>query len=341
MNALAYHAPPVLDRLLQRSSLLEAEAFELWSALASGTIAPALAGAVLAALRAKGETADELRGFARAMRRLARRPAFSGRGLLDVVGTGGDGSGSLNLSTGAALLAAAAGARVAKHGNRAVSGRCGSADVLEALGLVLPLSEERSAAALRAHRFTFLFAPHYHPAMAVLAPVRRALGVRTVANLLGPLVNPAQPDFLLVGAADLDTAALLAETLAGLPLRHAWVVHGAPAWDEPTPVGPFAIFAVRDGLVRCTTGDPDAYGVRACGAADLLGGEAEGNARALREALSGAAGPPLEALVLGAAVALQIAGLARTPREGAARARAAVKDGRALHLLDALRGIHA
>jgi len=340
MNALAYHAPPVLEQLLERRSLLEAEAFELWSALASGAIDSALAGAVLAALRAKGETADELRGFARAMRRLARRPAFSGRGLLDVVGTGGDGSGSLNLSTGAGMLAAAAGARVAKHGNRAVSGRCGSADVLEALGLRIPLSEEASAAALRTHRFTFLFAPHYHPAMAALAPVRRALGVRTVANLLGPLVNPAQPDFLLVGAADLDTAALLAETLAGLPLRQAWVVHGTPAWDEPTPVGPFAVFAVREGLVRYRTEDPEAYGVRACRATDLLGSDAEGNARALREALAGAAGPLLEALVLGAAVALQVAGLARTPREGAARARMAVAKGRAACLVDALAGLH-
>ena len=340
MNALAYHAPAVLERLLDRRSLLETEAFELWSALASGTLAPAVAGAVLAALRAKGETADELRGFARAMRGLARRPAFSGRGLLDVVGTGGDGSGSYNLSTGAALLAAAAGARVAKHGNRAVSGRCGSADVLEALGLRLPLSEAAAAGALRAHRFTFLFAPHHHPAMAALAPVRRALGVRTVANLLGPLVNPAQPDFLLVGAADLDTAALLAETLAGLPVRRAWVVHGAPCWDEPTPVGPFAVFDVCDGLVRGSTGDPEAYGVHPCRAADLQGGDAEGNARALREALCGASGPLLEALVLGAAVGLQLAGLARTPREAATRARGAVADGRAARLVEALRGLH-
>ncbi len=207
-----------------------------------------MAGALLAALRAKGVTADEVRGFAGAMRKLARKPALpsnqGGVDAIDIVGTGGDASGSLNLSTGAALLAAACGLPVIKHGNRGISSRCGSADLIEALGLSLPLDEVAAAGCFAATGFTFLFAPYYHPAMKALAPMRAALGIRTVFNMLGPLTNPGTPRFLLIGAYDAATAELIAGTLAGMQVQRAWVVHGAAGWDEATPIGPFLAFDV-------------------------------------------------------------------------------------------------
>jgi len=181
-----------LERLLGGQHLAESEAGELLGELMRPETPPAMAGALLTALRAKGVVADEVRGFAKGMRALARRPAIpAGLRAIDVVGTGGDASGSLNISTGTALLAAACGLPVVKHGNRSISSRAGSADVLEALGLRLPLDEHAAPACLAATGFTFLFAPYYHPAMKAIAPVRAALGVRTIFNVLGPLTNPA------------------------------------------------------------------------------------------------------------------------------------------------------
>jgi anthranilate phosphoribosyltransferase len=229
-----------LERLLNRENLAESEASGLLVALTDPAMPPAMAGALLAALRSKGLTADEVRGFAGAMRKLARRPTLPAGGpAIDIVGTGGDASGSFNISTGASLLTAALGVRVVKHGNRSISSRSGSADLLEALGLPQPLDEKRAGECLAATGFTFLFAPHYHPAMKEVAPVRRALGVRTVFNLLGPLTNPAEPPFGLIGAYSRDAARLMAETLAGMPIERVFVVHGEPGWDEPTPCGPF------------------------------------------------------------------------------------------------------
>jgi anthranilate phosphoribosyltransferase len=201
----------VLEQLLALEPLGEEGAFDLLQSLTAPALDPAVAGAVLIALRAKGVSGDELRGFARGMRSLALRPVLpEGGPAVDIVGTGGDRSGSLNLSTGSALLAAAAGQRVIKHGNRSVSSQSGSADVLEALGLKLPLDEVAAGRCLGACGFTFLFAPHYHPAMKAIAPVRRALGVRTIFNILGPLTNPAEPPYHVIGAFDLATAHLLA-----------------------------------------------------------------------------------------------------------------------------------
>jgi anthranilate phosphoribosyltransferase len=191
----------MLDQLLDGRSLTEQQANDLMYRLAEGDMPAALAGALLAGLRAKGETADEIRGFATAMRDLAVHLQIpDGAPTVDTVGTGGDGSGSLNLSTGTGLLAAACGARVVKHGNRSVSSRSGSADMLECLGMPLPLHEEQAIACLEATGFTFLFAPAYHPAMKAVVPIRGAMSVRTVFNMLGPLTNPATPPFQLIGA---------------------------------------------------------------------------------------------------------------------------------------------
>lgn len=327
-----------LERLLGGTHLDEGEASDLLLGLTERAVPQAMAGAVLAALRAKGETADEVRGFSTAMRGLARRPALQGgRRPVDVVGTGGDGSHSLNLSTGAALLAAACGLPVAKHGNRSVSSRCGSADVLEALGVPAQLDEQAAGSCFEQTGFTFLFAPYYHPAMAALAPVRRALGVRTVFNLLGPLTNPASPPFGVLGAFSTRAAELLAEALAGLPIERAFVVHGACGWDEATPIGPFLLFDVRPGAVTRTVRDPADIGLARCRPGDLAGADAAENARRLEAVLDGERGPHRDALVLGAALALEVAGEA-TPAEAAARAGQALDEGAGKRLLSALRG---
>jgi len=328
---------PLIVRVLDGDRLGESDAEDLLAALADDTLPPAVAGAVLAALRMRGETAAELRGFARAMRRLARRPDLpAGLAALDIVGTGGDGSGSLNLSTGAALLAAAAGVPVVKHGNRAVSGRCGSADVLEALGLPLPLDESAAGRCLRDCGFTFLFAPHYHPAAAALARVRREIGVRTIFNLLGPLTNPAAPPFAVIGACTPAAAALMAEALTGLPIERAFVVHGAAGWDEPTPIGPFALFDVRPGQVTRAERDPAEWGLARCRPEDLAGSDAAGNATRLRAAMAGEPGAHRDALVMGAALGLEVAGRAPTPRAARDAAEAAIDGGAATRLLESL-----
>jgi anthranilate phosphoribosyltransferase len=328
-------ASELLDRLLQGGGLREAEADALLGELAAGTLAPALAGAVLAALRAKGESAEEIRGFAKAMRRLARRPDIApGARHVDVVGTGGDGSGSLNLSTGSALLAAACGAIVVKHGNRSVSSRSGSADVLAALGMPVPLDEREAARFLRELGFTFLFAPHYHPAMKHIGPVRAALGVRTVFNILGPLSNPAAPPFHVIGAFSEPMAALMAETLAGMDIERTFVVHGADGWDEATPIGPFLCFDVRPGRIERTIRDPRDYGLARCGAAALRGGDAGENARRLEAALGGEDDPGhRDALMLGAGLALEVTGQVANAADGIECARAAIESGAAARTL--------
>lgn len=325
----------MLDRLLDGQNLAEREAGELLGALTAPEMPPALAGALLSALRAKGVTAAELRGFALAMRTLARRPQLPpDLAAVDIVGTGGDKSGSYNLSTGAALLTAACGVPVVKHGNRSVSSRAGSADVLEALGLRLPLDEQQAGDCLAATGFTFLFAPHYHPAMKSIAPVRAALGVRTVFNILGPLCNPAQPPFHVIGAYNLATAELMAQALAGMKTGRALVVHGAEGWDEPTPVGPFEIFDVRGDEVRREQRLPTDYGLALCSPADLSGGDAAYNAASLRRVLCGAEhGAHRDALLLGAALALEVCGIEAAPRLAVARAAQAIDSGAAAKLL--------
>jgi len=334
---MSVNAQQVLAALLERRNLDEATAEGLLELMASGELPPALSGALLVALRLKGETADEIRGFARGMRKLARRPAIAPGPYVDIVGTGGDGSGSLNLSTGSALLAAACGLKVVKHGNRSVSSKSGSADVLAALGLPMPLDEAAASACLTRSGFTFLFAPHYHPAMKQIGPVRQALGVRTVFNILGPLANPAAPPYHVIGAFSDEMAALMAETLAGLPMTRAFVVHGSAGWDEATPHGPFVLYDVAPGRVREETRDPLSLGLARCALGDLQGGDAEHNAARLRAALGGGdTAAHRDALVLGAALALEVTGAAASPTEAVQRARAALTSGAGRALLDTL-----
>jgi len=329
----------MLDRLLNGNDLEEPEAYGLMYRLAEGELAPPLAGALLAALRAKGETADEIRGFATAMRELAVHPRIpDGTPTVDTVGTGGDGSGSLNLSTGTGLLAAACGSRVVKHGNRSVSSRSGSADMLECLGMPLPLEAQAAIDCLEATSFTFLFAPAYHPAMKAVVPIRAALGVRTVFNVLGPLTNPAAPPFQLIGAYSREAAQLMADTLSGMPIERAFVVHGEPGWDEATPAGDFVLYDVSPGRVSEMTRSPDDYGLARCRPAELEGGDARHNADELMRVFSGEdRGAHRDALLMGTSLVLEVQGLVPGPKAGVEQAAAAIDDGRAAAFLAKLR----
>ena len=328
-----------LDGLLDGESLTEQQSYELMHIMAAGDMHPAMAGAFLAGLRAKGETADEVRGFATAMRELAQHPAIpDGAPTVDTVGTGGDGSGSLNLSTGTGLLAAAAGSRVVKHGNRSVSSKSGSADMLECLGMPLPLHENDAIDCLQATNFTFLFAPAYHPAMKEIMPVRGAMGVRTVFNMLGPLTNPAAPPFQLIGAWSLDAARLMADALSGMPIERAFVVHGEPGWDEATPVGEFSLFDVLPGKVTKSTRTPEDYGLARCSAEDLAGADAEHNAKELARVFCGEdQGAHRDALLMGTSLMLEVQGVAANAEQGVEIAATAIDDGRAEKFLENLR----
>jgi anthranilate phosphoribosyltransferase len=324
-----------LEHLLERRDLTETQAADLLGELTKPDLAPAMAGALLTALRSKGVTSAEVRGFAGAMRALARKPALpSALDAIDIVGTGGDSSGSLNLSTGAALLTAACGMAVVKHGNRSISSRSGSADFIETLGFELPLDEHQAAKCFAATGFTFLFAPYFHPAMKSVAPIRAALGIRTVFNLLGPLTNPAAPRFQLIGAYDAATAELMAGTLAGMSTERAWVIHGAAGWDEATPIGPFLAFDVRHGKISRHEIDPRDFGLATCDSSDLAGGDAVANLAALRDVFEGRdRGAHRAALVLQCGLALYIAGRAASIATGIEIAGSALDSGRAFEWL--------
>jgi anthranilate phosphoribosyltransferase len=333
----------MLERLLQCSPLDEDEAVELLRMLVDGDTPPAVVAALLAALRAKGVSVCELRGLVTALRAMARRPELPPHGpLIDIVGTGGDASGSLNLSTGAALLVAAMGGEVVKHGTASVSSRSGSADVMRALGVPLPLDEQASGECLASTGFTFLFAPHYHPALKAVMPIRQLLGVRTVFNILGPLLNPAAPAYCLIGAYSLQVAQLMAQTLAGLPIERAYVVYGEPGWDEATPVGPFMVFDVHRGCVSYRRRSASEFGLPPCSAQELAGADPAHNAASLRAVLSGQEqGAHRDALVLQAALVWELTGRATAPRVAAAAAQECLDCGGGQVLLDKLEAFAA
>lgn len=329
----------ILDRVLDGELLDADQADELMTELTSGDVDPIVVGALLAALRSRGESPEEVRGFARGMRRLALSPHLDGSAACDVVGTGGDSSGSLNLSTGAALLAAAAGVPIVKHGNRSMTSQSGAADVLEALGMKVPLDEEAAGRCFEETGFTFLFAPYFHPAIGAVVPIRRALGVRTVFNMLGPLTNPGHPGYAVIGAWSLDAARLMANSLVSTEMRRAFVCHGLNGWDEPTPVSPFHLFEVESGSVRESVVDPADFGFDRCDPDELLGGTPEENAASLLAVFSGGAGPHRDALVLGAALALHVTGHAADLVEASAKARMALDNGSATNLVESVRRV--
>jgi len=325
-----------LARLLDGHDLTRKEAREAMNTIMSGEATPAQIGGFLVALRLKGETADEIAGCAEAMRAhvLAVRPRRED--LVDTAGTGGDGGRTFNISTAAALVAAAAGAGVAKHGNRAVSSNSGSADVLEALGFNLELPAERIAESIDTLGFGFLFAPTHHPAMKHAAPVRKELAARTVFNVLGPLTNPAGARAQVVGVYSPDLVKTLAEVLATLGARRAFVVHGAGGIDELSPAGANLVCEVVEGGVREREIDPLELGIARCAPEELRGGSPEQNAAAIRDVFAGGDGGRRDAILLNAAGAIAAGGHAEDLREGLELARQAVESGAAAERLEAL-----
>ena len=325
-----------LARLLDGQDLSRVEAREVMALVMGGEATPAQIGALLVALRLKGETADEIAGCAEAMRAhvLAVRPGRDD--LVDTAGTGGDAACTFNISTAAALVAAAAGAGVAKHGNRAVSSASGSADVLEALGFDLELEPARIARSIDELGFGFLFAPSHHPAMRHAAPVRRELKARTVFNVLGPLTNPAGARAQVVGVYAPGLVPTIADVLARLGARRAFVVHGAGGIDELSPAGPNLVCEVADGDVRRREIDPRDFGVPRCEPDALRGGSPAENAATIREIFAGARGPKREAVLLNAAGAIAAGGHADDLEEGYALAAEALDSGAAGERLEAL-----
>ena len=325
-----------LAQLLDGRDLTRADARRVMGSIMAGDATPAQIGGFLVALRLKGETADEIAGCAEAMREHVLPVKPERDDLVDTAGTGGDGGKTFNISTAAALVAAAAGAGVAKHGNRSVSSQSGSADVLEALGFELDLPAERIAESIDSLGFGFMFAPMHHPAMRHAAPVRRELAARTVFNVLGPLTNPAGARAQVVGVYSPLLVPVIADVLAKLGARRAFVVHGAGGIDELSPAGPNLVCEVVDGSVRQREIDPRDLGVERCDPQELRGGSAEENAVKIREVFDGANGPPRAAILLNAAGAVAAGGHAADLAEGYALAREALDSGAAGERLDAL-----
>ncbi|MDE5831456.1 MAG: anthranilate phosphoribosyltransferase [Desulfovibrio sp.] len=283
----AFSFSQILDRVAAGEDLSADMAATAFSALMDGELSPSQAGAFLMGLRLKGESPLELAHATRAaLARSARVPGLSGD-CIDVVGTGGDGKNSFNCSTAASLILAGMGYKVVKHGNRAVSSKCGSADALEALGIKLDANPETALDKLDETNFAFLFAPHFHPSFKNIGPLRKELGIRTLFNILGPMINPARPNHLLMGVARPELVKLIAETLAQSPLRRGAVVCGAGGYDEMTPLGPAEIAIVENGSVSWFTFDPAKYGIESCAPEDLAVGSKEEAVETLKAILRG------------------------------------------------------
>ncbi|KAG1666023.1 hypothetical protein FOA52_010933 [Chlamydomonas sp. UWO 241] len=318
----------VLEHLIARKDLTELQAQEALQLLLEDFVTEQ-AAAFLVLLRAKGETPAEIAGLARAM--LASGITIkTDMDVVDIVGTGGDGIGSVNISTGASIIAAAAGAKVAKHGNRSVSSLCGSADVLEALGIAIDLGPDGVAKCLSETSIGFMYAPRYHPAMKAVRPVRGALKVRTALNMLGPLLNPAHAAYGLVGTYSTDISELMAGSLLKLGMKKALVVHSA-GLDELTPMAPADIVEVVAGVAgtRRYSLEPLDLGIPRCSVEDLKGGDAQLNAQILRDVFGGQRGPVADALCLNAGVALAACQVAATPQDGVAMAQEVQRSGKA------------
>ena len=330
--------PTVMSTLIAGDDLDAATAGSVMTAILRGDATAAQIGGFLIGLRAKGETVDELAGLLAATLHEATYVSLSDEErarCVDIVGTGGDGTHSINVSTMAALVMAGAGAPVCKHGNRSASSKCGAADVLELLGVAIELHAEGVAACVREAGIGFCFAPIFHPAFRFTGPPRRELGVATTFNLLGPMANPGRVKRQLIGVADPAFAVPMVETLQRQGLSDAWVVHGA-GMDELTTLGPSQVLALRDGEVSEFSVDPSDFGIAPATADDLRGGAPEENALVVRRVLAGEPGAHRDIVVLNAAGGLVVAGLADDLEAGLQLAAAAIDDGRAQAHLDAL-----
>ncbi len=333
-DALTIHE--IIALLCDGAHLTREQAARAMHLLMSGELSPAQTAALLIGLRMKGETAEEITGFAEIMRDFATRVPVTHRPLVDTCGTGGDGTGTFNISTTTAFVVAGAGAAVAKHGNRAASSKCGSADVLEALGVNINLDPEQTGRCVDETGVGFLFARNLHSAMKHVGPVRMELRVRTVFNILGPLTNPAGADRQVVGVFNRQLAPTMAEALLELGSKHAFVVAGMDGLDELTLAGPSLVCEARDGAVHEYEITPESVGLALAATGALLGGDADRNAAMLRAVLEGELGPCRDVVLLNASPALVACGIAADLKEGVARAAEAVDSGAALSKLEAL-----
>ncbi len=328
---------PFVHRVCARENLDASEAFDAMTLILDGRASIPQVTAFLVALRMKGETADEILGFARAMREKVQHvdAGVNGEPLVDTCGAGG-GCATFNISTIAAFVIAGAGVRVAKHGNRSFSSPCGSADLLEALGVNIQLSAARIAACIREVGIGFLFAPALHPAMKHAQPARAELKMRTVFNLLGPLTNPAGASAQVIGAPSPESAELIATALASLESQHAFVVHGLDGLDEVSTTGPTLVYEIARGSLRKQVWTPKDFGVRQAFLSDLEGGDRGRNAEIAQAVLDGAPGPQRDIVVVNAAVALVAAGRAESLRDAVRSAASSIDSGAAKSALERL-----
>ena len=326
----------LLQKLTRHEDLTAGEAAGAMELVMTGQATPAQVAGLLVGLAMKGERPEEIVGLARTMRAHAVPVPRRDGAVFDTCGTGGDRAGTINVSTAAALVLAGAGVRVAKHGNRSVSSRCGSADVFEALGVGITAPPPVVARSLDEAGVAFLFAPSFHPAMKHAAPTRKELGLRTAFNLLGPLTNPAGPTRQIVGVPRPELTELVARALLMLGSEHVWVVHGADGLDEVSTTGYTKVSEGREGTVRTFHVHPGDFGLRKSTLAGIAGGDARTNARILSAMLQGEPGPVRDIVLLNAAAGLFVAGRAASVRDGLALAAEAVDAGRAWAALDTL-----
>jgi anthranilate phosphoribosyltransferase len=331
---------PYLMRLVSAHDLPAADAEAAMRIILRGEASQARIAAFLIALKMKGETTDELVGFARAMRQMAVPidVGLPGQTLLDTCGTGGDGANTFNISTLAAFVVAGAGVHVAKHGNRSISSQCGSADLLEAWGVPIDLPPEATARAIREVGIGFLFAPAVHTAMKHAHPVRLDLKMRTVFNLLGPLTNPAGATAQIIGAPSLHAAELMAGAIMALGMQHGFVVHGSDGLDEITTTGPTSAWEIRDGTLEPRILEPADFAVHTAQTEDLRGGDRQVNLEIANSVLAGALGPRRDIVLVNAAAALVAAGRAETFLEGMALGVVSIDSGAARRKVEALAG---
>ncbi|MDQ6802903.1 MAG: anthranilate phosphoribosyltransferase [Acidobacteriota bacterium] len=325
-----------IKKIVDRQNLERTEMFDVFGYLMDGKATDVQKSAFLIALRMKGETADEITGAALAMRERVTPLQTDGADVVDTCGTGGDGRGTFNISTVAAIVAAGAGAMVAKHGNRAVSSSCGSADLLTELGVAIDLDAPRMSEVLRRTGISFLFAPKLHPAMGAVMGVRRELGVRTIFNVLGPLTNPAFARRQVLGVYSDHLVDLLASVLLALGSTHAMVVHSRDGLDEISVSAPTRVAEVRNGQIRVSEVTPESIGLRTHPIEEIAGGDSRENARIARAILAGEDGARGDIVIANAGAALYVAGIAPTIRDGVSLAREAIKSGEATRKLDSL-----
>ena len=326
-----------IDTLVSGRSLTFEQAAGVMEEIMSGQATPTQIAAFITALRIKGETVDEIAGLASVMRAKATRVEIA-EPTIDIVGTGGDKSFTFNISTAAAFIAAGAGLKVAKHGNRAMSSHCGSADVLEALGVKIDLGAEAVAKCVEKVGIGFMFAPVFHPAMKYAATPRREIGIRTVFNILGPLTNPARAEFMLLGVPSIELGEKIALVLHRLDIKHALVVHGLNGMDEITTRGKSLVWEVNEnGVLPAYEVSPQYFGFKEASPAEIQGGTPEDNARMLRQVLSGEdRGPKRDVSLMNTAAALVAGNVASDLKEGARIAEEVIDSGRALEKLDGL-----